>query len=529
MRTADAADGSVPAPTPAARSVRGFLLAVTLGFVVLTATPTAMAWLRADDSLRFTGLVNNVYDQTYYAASERGEALGLPRANRFTSEEDAPGPISPLYPGLGAVERAVGLPPTSLYHAPKVLVALLLPAALWWCAGLVHPGDDRARRWAVVLALFGAGLAAVAGGAVARRSADHSVIELVPVLSVAIMPHFAVAYLGLALVWGAAMLALARRGLVPSCGAAAAGGLLLGLSHGFLLLPFAAGCAVVGAGLLLRRDLHRFLNLLITATLAVLSAAPFLVLLSREQRRFEELQGQAFPARPSGAWWTWVLAMPVLSVLLVIALPVLLAARRKVGAATWLVATWLAAQGALVFLPVTVFQRRYSEGIVLPAALLASLGVARLLENRSLALRIALACLLAGPSLSLAVRAGRNPLLVGRDTDELMSALSADDIVLAGFNLSWPLPALSPATAYLGRPVETLHYEEKRVAAASYMQEPGSDASRSWFAASGITALILDGNDPSLPGLGPGACFTATSYGRDLQLLRPAPGCAGRG
>jgi hypothetical protein len=507
----------------------GFLLVVTMCFVLVVSAPTIVAAAGTPEGHRFTGLVTHPYDQTYYLASERGAAVGSSRANRFTSEPDAPGPISPLYPALGRIERGTGLPPGSLFHLPQILVALTLPAAVWWFAGLVHGRDGPARRWSLVLALFGAGLAAISRGPLGSRSADGAVTELTPVLSVAVMPHFAVAYLGLVLVWGAVVLALSRGLAVGSLAAAAIGGLLLSLSHGFLLLPVGIGCALLAGALLVRRLLPSAVHLGVVVGVAGLVAAPFLVSLAAEQRRFERLQGHPFPSRPSDAAWTWLLGEPVLALLLLGTVAWWGARRTVPGIGLWVPVAWLVAQGALVFLPVTVFQRRFSEGIVIPAAAIAGAGTARLAGSWTRSSKAALAGIVVASSLSLALLAGRRSLDVPADTDRAMSALHEDDVVLAGFDLSWQLPALSTATSYLGRSVETLHYEEKHAAAVAFLHDPRAEDSRRWLEGSGITAILVDRTDPSLPAPAAESCFSVTTYGPALRLLRPSSTCFGAG
>lgn len=507
---------------------RRFLLGLVLGFCALAALPTVAAALQTPGGSRFTGLVAHPYDLTYYVASERGAATGSGRANRFTSEVDAPGPVAPLYKGLGAVERAAGLPPASLFHMPQVIAAPILVLVVWWIAGLVHPSDRSARRWSAALALFGAGAAAVTAGGFGGRSADGAVFELTPILSLGVFPHFAVAYVGLALVWGAILCAIAGHGVRPAAAAGALGGLLLGLSHGFLLLPALVGGAVLAPVLALAGRRRDGVAVAAGTGAALLCAAPFLLVLSREQARFERLQGHRFPSRPSDAWWTWVVGQPILVALLVVGAVVVVRSGGGRRPATWAVALWLSVQGALVFLPVTVFERRFSEGIVIPAALFAGAGAGWLLREQRAALRWALCALLVLPSVSLAWQAGGRSLSVDPAMDELARSLGASDVVLAGTDLSWKLPALSDATTYLGRTVETLHYREKRAAAQAYVADPTSPRAQRWLSGSGITAIALDARDETLPQppAAAAACFVEVAYGPHLRVLRPVAGCA---
>lgn len=514
--------------TPGARAAdRRFLLGLVLAFCALTALPTVVATVRTPPSQRFTGLVTHPFDQTYYLASERGAATGATRQNRFTSEIGAPGPISPLYPALGRAERALGLRPTSLFHLPQLLGAPLLALFVWWIAGLVHPANTTARRWAAILALFGAGIGAVASGSIAERSADRSVTELSPLFSVAVMPHFTVAYLGLVLVWGGIVIGAVGRGAMIAIALGTLGGLLLAVSHGFLLLPALLGSAMLTIVLAATGRRREALGTGAAGAASLVAASPLLLTLARQQNRFEVLQGRPFPSRPADAWWTWMVAQPILLALLVVGAVVVVRSRAGRRPAVWAIGLWCGLQGALIFLPVTVFQRRFSEGIVLPAALLAAAGAAWILRDQRRSAHLALSALLSIPSALLLWQAGLSALYLDQPTTQLAASLGSDDVVLAGKTLSWQLPAISAATSYLGRDVETLNYGEKRAAASRFLADPQSLASHRWLSDTGITAIAIDDRDSTMadPAAGGAPCFTQTAFSDHLRILRPVPGC----
>ena len=514
--------------TPGARAAdRRFLLGLVLGFCALTALPTVVATVRTPPSQRFTGLVTHPYDQAYYVASERGAATDATRTNRFTSELGAPGPISPLYPALGQAERALGLRPTSLFHLPQLLGAPLLVLLVWWIAGLVHSADATARRWAAILALFGAGVGSVASGAIAERSADRSVTELSPLFSLAVMPHFTVAYLGLALVWGAILTGVVGRRARITIPLGALGGILLAVSHGFLLLPAVLGSAMLTIVLSATGRRREALGTGAAGAAALVAASPLLLTLAREQNRFEVLQGRPFPSRPADAWWTWVVAQPILLALLVMGAVVIVRSGAGRRPALWAAGQWCGLQGAMIFLPITVFQRRFSEGIVLPAALLAGAGAAWMLRDQRWSAHLALSTLLIIPSALLLWQAGSSALYLDQPTTQLAASLGPDDVVLAGATLSWQLPAISAATSYLGRDVETLRHGEKRAAASRFLADPQSIASRRWLSDTGITAIVIDDRDSSMadPAAAGATCFTQTAFSVRLRILRPIPGC----
>lgn len=194
---------------------RWFVIAVTAVFSLLCAAPYGLAAWRTPPGTQFSGLLYNNFDQNYYRAAQRSEANDLPRRNRFTAEDGAPRPTSAMYPLLGRLQRLTGLPSAVVYHLPRVLAAAILPALLLYLFGLCFPGRREPAMWAVLLALFTAGVLTFAPGLSFAIRSGERIPESNVLYSLSVFPHFAISYVGITL----AFTALAPRGLEDPAGA----------------------------------------------------------------------------------------------------------------------------------------------------------------------------------------------------------------------------------------------------------------------------------------------------------------------
>lgn len=481
---------------------RPAVVAVSIAFAATCMLPYGVAAARTPPHTQFKGVLLNHLDQTYYLAAQRSVARRLPTRNRFTSEPGAPGPIAPLYPLLGRVQRATGLPALVVYHLPRMLAVLALPSALAFFFGLCFPLRRDAAVWGVLLTLFASGGYTLGRGLpLMSRSSDSWVPEANALISSTVFPHFAVSYVGVVLAFSSLAMCIRGRSVIPTLGVGAVAGALLGLGHSFLLLPYLAVLVMVVVGSLPAtrvrvRDIGRFLP----ALALLVPLAPVLYSLHAEQARFEQLQGQGFPTTPSDVWWTWVLGFGVLSPLAV-AGAVYWSKPSQRDAMVRLLAWWAILQTVLLFTPVPVFQRRFSEGLVVPIAAFAAFAVSQLAASARPVLagmlRLSLgALLIAGPVLILQ-RLGSDGLYVSDDVIALAQTVESDDLVLSNDALSDILPAFSDVSVFTGRTVETLHYRQKRLSATHYAQDPTSRSSREWLLREGISVIVVDRRDLS--------------------------------
>lgn len=524
---------SSEAPRMSRRREGIVLLAIVVAFSSLTAVPYLVAALRAPDSAHFTGLIFNPYDQSWYLTTQRSAAERLERANRSTTEVNAPALVAPIYPAVGLIKRLTGWPDVVAYHLPRLLAALALPLLTWAFFRLCLAPMWRLTLLATVVSLFSVGAGSLLEGLpspIVAAATDSAVTESNVLLSTIIYPHFAVAQAGLLLLFIALLLAMKGRWQV-AIPVSAAGALTVSMSHTFMVVPF-FGCGAVIVGTLLARSKVRRLAFssalpgLAPLATAALVAGPFLIKLRNESARFTELEGASFPRTPSGPWWSWLLGYGALVPLALLGLIVL--AKRRPATDALLLIVWLAVQVPLIWL-LPPFERRYSEGLVFPLVGLASVGLVRVSSRFGASPNVVTAFVvgaLAFGATVASVRIGFTGFYLDDDRRAVAATLGRDDIVLAGNELSWILPAQSSATAYLGRDAETVANTAKLMERAQFVARPNSLAAIEWLEERGINTLVVELGDRSFdPGsLAPPCYQLEVARGRE-RIYSVKPQC----
>jgi hypothetical protein len=526
---------TVPSPHRATSVDRRVAAAIVLAFVALCFVPYAVNAAQAPAEHRYSGLLFEDFDQTYYLSSQRGAAEGLAERNRFTTEADAPGPVSPMYPALGHLQRWTGLPPMVLYHLPSLLGAVALPLLLLRLFGLCF-----ARPWqvalATVLGLTGAG----AGrwfplGEWNRGSADRWIPELYALPSVAVFPHFAVAWVGLFLGVLAVCAAVAGRRTREVLLAAAGAGALLSISHPFMALPVVLAAGVALAVLLVGvarggrawTEVGDTAARLVGAVVALgAAAAPLSLVLQREQRRFELAQGAPFPDAAVFGVRIYLYGLGLLLPLYLAGVLVVALGRAPRRPALLVMLLFPLVSITLMYLPVTPFQRRFTEGLATLLAAGAAVAVIWLLSRRSRAARAL------GAGLALAQVAGAllmahslstsGPVIADAE-QALFDRLGPDDVLLAPDRTARRAPAFSPARSYVARTVETLQFERKVAERERWAADPTAPASRDWLARSGVTVVAVHDAYPSFsvdPAVTRDACLEPLLAGGPLRAYR---------
>ncbi|HEX2701095.1 MAG TPA: hypothetical protein VHM89_12910 [Acidimicrobiales bacterium] len=512
---------------------RAFLLVVTAVFCVLCVVPYAVAAGRTPAHENFSGLLLNAFDQNYYRAAQRSAAEALTQANRFTTEIEAPERVPHLYPLLGRVQRTTGAPSILVYHLPRVLAALVLPGLLFYLFALCFPGRPEPAMWATLFALFTAGVLTFAPGLSFAIRSGERIPESSILYSLSVFPHFAFSYVGLTLAFTALAKALRGHGVRSTAAVALLAGVVLGISHAFLVLPFAVVLfgfvsAQLAPAIRHRTWPPRLVGLCAVATIAV-PAVPFVYGLHRVQRRLEELQGFTFPIAPSDSWWTWVLGFGLASVFAV-AGSVWMVRRRARDPLTWMLLAWVAVQFFFVYAPFTVFQRRFSEGLVVPVAGMAGAGASLIsgADGVGRALRVGLVATFAVGAIAISRTLWALGDYVPEDVVGLWATIDRSDVVLAGKELSPQVPAHSDGTSFVARPLETIHYQAKLDAAHRYAANPTSPESRSWLQSAGITTVVVMPDDGSFLPIDlddPATCLRPVFRRPSLVAYRVQPEC----
>lgn len=517
---------------------------VVIAFVILTNAPYAVAAARTPAGTEFASVIFNHMDQHWYLSVQRSVAEGLDEQNRFTTEERAPVLVSPVYVVMGSVQRVLGLPLLLTYHAFRLLLAASLPVLAFWCFRTAFPSETWTATWATLVALFNVGAGFFFGHmdvGLATRAADLNVPESNSLVTASVFPHITLAHAGVIVLLGSLILATSttsfkRVGLV-----AAAGSLMLSLSHVFLFGPFylTAGALILGTAIhavLKRQSLRPCLPLVVAPVAAAVVSAPFVLALLDENRRFERLDGRSYPLTPSDAWWTWLTGYGILVPLALAGLAAALAHRRHLRSVTVLL-VWIACQVPLLY-AFSNFLRRFSEGLVYAIAGLAGLGVEVIrskLRTSPPRATAALIGFLLPASIVAAGRLGFTGMYLSDGYVGAFSRLHRNDTVLAGDYPSLFLPGRTDARTLVGRDVLTLDWSRKAEERRRFSVEPMSAESLDWLARNDVTAVFIDSNDKSLDLDGArlaAPCFTRVMSTGTVSLYRfnwPCPTPPGPG
>lgn len=511
---------------------RRFVVVVTVVFLGACTAPYVLAWTSTPQDRTFSGILLNNYDQYYYLAAQRSRAELLEERNRFTTEPGTPAPGPPIYPLLGELQRRTGLPTLAAYHLPRVAAAAAFPALVAWLFGLCFPGRREVVAWGVVLTLFVTGVLTTAPWVPGSGRSSEWVVGTSPLRSFAVFPHFAVAYAGLVLCYGSVAMAAGRGRSGTVAAVAATGGLLVGVSHTFLMLPVLLVAGAAGVIMLAQGRGHRrpaALSLL-AAGGALGGALPFIIELRRDQALFDARNGVEFPRLFSGPFLGWIYAFGVVSVLAVLGLAVLVRGRER-SPGVLLLAGIAGTHLALMYLPVTAFQRRYSEGLILGLGGLASVGLWSVGRRVPTVLPLHWltvgAVVVAGTAVAVRDLGGSGEHL-SDDVVDLSAIVTEGDVVLSGNRIGYRLPGRSDGMVFAARSVGTVRYAVKHTRRSLYADAPDRPSSLAWLRRTGITMVVADAEDPTFEPVGldrPGTCLAPAFERPGLTAYRVSASC----
>ncbi|MBI4496504.1 MAG: hypothetical protein HY689_01195 [Chloroflexi bacterium] len=469
----------------------GGTLAVAVG---LASLPYLVAWLLTPPDMTFSGLLVHVADGYSYLAKMRQGAAGawlihLP----YIPQDHPPALLFPYHVLLGHLARWSGLPLIVVYHGARVLGGAALVVALYGLAAALLP-DRGLRRTAVLIAVFTSGLGwlTLPWG---HLTPDLVVPESNVLYAMLANAHFPPALAALAAALGGHHQAIAtgRWRWAWMAGGAAALAVLL---QPFLALTIGA---VVCARLLLTARWERRLPLREAVLALPLALLPAPVLAAAAV----SLLGD--PALRATAEQHVMLSPPPWDYLIGYGLPgaaavagaVLLwrkpqAAGGDAGARALLLA-WFLVGALLLYVPLP-FQRRLSIGYALPLALLAAIGVHRVVwpwlrERRGGRAALAALVVLSLPStlavLVLPVPGAlglREPFYIAAHDQAAFAWLEAtiprDAVVLAGPRHGNQVPALAGTRVFWGHPFETPGSEERLAAVRRFFSGDWSEEER---------------------------------------------------
>lgn len=440
-----------------------FLTALT---VLLAALPYVFAAKQGGGDFVFTGFLLNPLDGNSYLAKMRE---GWQGSWQFTMLYSGPAPegsyLFLFYIFLGHAARWLGLPPVLVFHAARILSAIILCLLLHrFIETYLNECAARTRTIAFILVCFGSGLgwlAALFGG----FTADFWVAEAFPFLSMYSNPHFP---LGLALLLDF-LIQLRRplqRGFVPWL---AIKGLLTAV-----ILPFAVPVAALIAGsvqvweLINREGKVRWWMLYFFVPAGLVIIYQFMVM--RSDPVLSAWNAQNLTNTPP----MWDVLISFSPALLLAAASVIFLFRKQKLKEYKILVVWLIGGFILAYFPFQL-QRRFLLGYLIPAVCLAVITLESVWKSPQRAIRIG-AGILVGSSIltnvlvvsgGLLAAAQLSPdLYYSQNLQKAFDWMSVNrkpcDVVLATPETGMIIPGATGWRVVYGHPYETPNAEQMK-------------------------------------------------------------------
>ncbi len=528
------------------------VVAVAAAVMALTLLPYLAALQLAQPGDVFSGFIWGVDDGNVYLSWIRQASEGhILLANQYTTDPQNPHFFNLFLLFAGLLCRITGLAPIYIFHSLRVLGGVFMLASFYWLVSLLTA--DRWIRWAALgLAALGSGLGWVvvlfdeAGITPGIHPVDAGVNwqvqpEAVTFLSALLNPLFITSMGLICLTLGHALIALEQKRLRSAVGAGVLL-LILGNIHSYDVFTIHATLGVwIIYGLLTRRYSFGQAALAYAVIFFISAPAPLWSYWAANQD--PSYLVKAMTPTPSAGFVNYLVGYGLLVVFAIVGATRALTPTRsptgrgkngiprsgsglpKESRGTGFLACgpeplspgllrfailWAVANSVMLALPVS-FQRKLVEGLHMPIAILAGVGVvylARLITNRAaaagklqsvkerMALTVVAAIVICLPSNALLVsqcmenvRTNNElllhvlapPIYLSADYANVASWLgdhtTEQDVVLSSSLFGNHIPAAASCKVYAGHWAETLYFSRKLGKVAEFFS-PGTEVER---------------------------------------------------
>ncbi len=488
------------------------VIMIALSITALLQIPYALGYLLAHPGTEFTGLLINVEDGSYLSAIGQGINGAWLYHIPFTTEEHTPAFIEVFYLALGHAARILGLSATAMWHIARVVADLILFIVLYGFIARFLDAPEQ-RRVAYAFALLGAGYAFWRFPFDAPNVWEALPMELrVPeahiFYSALTYPHFALG-IALVLVTFAWLLRVLDDARVVAALGAGIGNLLIGIVFPFLMYLMLAVTGAYVLWLTYRQRKILWRTLILLGIAFAIPAPLFLyyqfVLVTNPIIQSWNVQATTLSPNPIHFILTY---LPLLLLASLAWRPTMRAdaSRQHRFAFLWL---WILVVALLLYTPITQ-QRRFVEGVQVPLAILAAVGLCEVVLPRLARTRLLIAlsqrpnysvaglqrlivvCLVALAGLasfyvwisSIALLGFVQPYPLFRPPLELQAMdwlrahTSPNEVVLSAYWTGSFIPARAGNRVFVGQRYETIGFDEKRAAAEKFFDAATDDAWR---------------------------------------------------
>lgn len=515
-----------------------FLLAVTMGIMVISSVPTALGYAFTPADKWFSGIIYNVHDAAQYLSWMREAGRSVFAENMLTSEPNAAIYLNLHWWVPGRLGALAGLSLPATYQVYRLLAIPLAVVALAAFCRLLFTDRER-QRFCLLLTIATSGLGWIwvvdkylNGRADIAYPLDVHGLSGNVFWTMATSPHLVLALALLFLTLAVAYLGCrAERAWVSVLAGALA--LLLGAGHIYDLVTVWAVLAAYGLVSIFQRgwSTRRFLRLFTVVAISSPSVAYWGWVSSdanpvwqQALRQYANL-GSFTPSPPH--------LVVFLGVTLLAAVPALFLRSARTRGDVWtLMRCWFVTTLVLVYLPLP-FQITLLAGYPFPMAALATVtlydhvtpwlrgrqrgtrGAGAGLRGWERWLPIIFLLLVIPTNLYLLawrvidLRRHEYPYYLHHDDVQAMGWLAANtqpgDVVLTSFEVGHYLPGIAGNKAYLANAVMTADFYRKQEEVARFYSEQTDDAwRRTFLRESGVRYVFHGPNERRLGGFDPG-------------------------
>jgi hypothetical protein len=371
-------------------SRRERLIVLIIAFVIVAAmqTPYVLGYLLAQPGTEYTGLLINVEDASYLSAIGQGIKGAWLYKIPFTTEQHEPVFIETFYLALGHVARLCNLSAVAMWHWARVVAAMMMFLTVYgFIAQWIHSAEQR--RLAYLIAILTAGFDWFrfpfdAPNVWEAVPIERQVAEAHLFFSAMTYPHFGISIVLMLVAFSflVAMLIPAQPSnpwrLAVGIGVA---NLLLGIIYPFLIYLM---CAVTGTFFLFLVWREKIIQRRLVFWLGVVFAIPaplflyyLVVLINNPIIAFWNAQATTVSPNPLH----WILTYAPLLVFAFMTRRAI-ASMDELSKRRWMFLwIWVSVVAILIYAPITQ-QRRFIEGVQVPLAILATLGLTQVVFPR---------------------------------------------------------------------------------------------------------------------------------------------------
>ncbi len=508
-----------------------FVAIVAAALVAITAFPYLYGYFTAPLDMAFTGIhhLTPVDTNTYLSMIEQAKQGENVFRNLYTSEPQQQLLINPLWLSVGWLARAFNLPNLLALHLARSFWVAAFIFVLYLFLGYFFRSASR-RKIILIVVLFASGLGVFFNPFlynpqnIYEHPTDVWVPESVTFLTLYNFPHTAASLTLLVLIFLLMLFSFESDKLRYSVGA--------GVATLFLLWfhPFNGPTvyAVLGAYLLLKFAWQRSISWSNIRHYLVLCLAPipvvaYLVTLSRVDPVTREWAAQNICLSPSV--WMYLIGYGLLLVGAIVGVWITI---RQLNKKSIFLVIWAITSSLLLYIPLN-FQRRLSEGLHVPLAILAAVGFFYLYEKLkrkdqksgtalgATALVISLAIFLPltnlqiiGQDFHLFSSRKDQPYYIYRSEIEAMVWLrehaSPDEVVFSSYLSGNFIPAYSGRLVWIGHSPQTVNLAAKKEQSAWFWgDDREADRKQDFLEDNGIDHLYYGRNEKALGTFDPGS------------------------